>query len=140
MTLSECACVKPFQSPLGAHGHNTPSLLTTVASGAGVNKLGDYYTWLTLFWSFFPATERPLFYIYIYFACTQQSAGVGITLRSFITQKSDFSVQSRLHHQNLPPLRSEFKVRKLDPEFAIQYGRLLNQHGVKTVCVMCKLS
>lgn len=33
MTLSECACVKPSQSSLGALGHNTLSLLTTVASG-----------------------------------------------------------------------------------------------------------
>lgn len=48
MTLSECACVKPFQSPLWALGHNTPSLLTTAASGAAVNKLGHYYTRLTL--------------------------------------------------------------------------------------------
>lgn len=50
MTLCKCACVKPFQSPLGAYGHNTPSLLTTVASGAGLNKLGNYYT-IPPFWS-----------------------------------------------------------------------------------------
>lgn len=48
MTLSERACVKPFQSSLGALGHNTPSLLTTVASGAAVNKPPCYYTRLAL--------------------------------------------------------------------------------------------
>lgn len=47
MTLSERACVKPFQSSLGALGHNTPSLLTAAASGAAVNKPAHYYTRLT---------------------------------------------------------------------------------------------
>lgn len=46
-----------FQSPLGAYGHNTLSLLTTLAPGAGVNKLGNYYTCSPCF-GLFPAIDR----------------------------------------------------------------------------------
>lgn len=127
MTLSECACVKPFQSPLGAYGHNTPSLLTTVASGAGVNKLGDYYTWLTLFWSFFPAMER-LFFLFFFFILVAHSKAqelvlccIRLSLRSRIFLSSGPTTSSET-----PPLWSEFRVRKLDLEFAIQYARPLN--------------
>lgn len=73
MTLSECACVKPFQSSLGALGHNTPSLLTTVASGAAVNKPAHYYTRLTLCVSVFFLQYRDFFH---YFSHKSRSVGV----------------------------------------------------------------